>query len=130
MSAVAYDYALLRVVPRVHLGDGETVAAVLHARRAGYLGVALAADPDAVAARWASLDAALLARYLDAFAGVLGGGVEVGPIGLLPASERFHWATATRSTVLQPGPVRTGADAVPAEALRRLAADAGLVMRE
>lgn len=125
----AYDYAYVRCVPHPHLPCGETVAAVLHARRAGVLAVATAPDAAAVAARWPGLDAGLLERYLDAFAAVVAGGAAAGPIGLLPPSERFHWLTATRSTVLQPTPVRTGLDADPAVALARIAAEAGLSVR-
>ena len=124
----AYDYAYLRVVPHPHLPCGETVAAVLHARRAGVLAVAVVPDARALAARWPGLDADLLARYLRGLVAVAHGGAVAAPIGLLPPSERFHWLTAVRSTVLQPTPVRTGLDADPAAALARVAAASGLVV--
>ncbi len=126
----AYDYAFVRVVPRPHLpASGEVVAAVLHARRAGVLAWAVVPDVAAVAARWPGLDAGLLARYLAAAAAIVRGGAAAAPIGLLPASERFHWLTAVRSTVLQPGPVHTGLDADPAAALERIADACGLTVR-
>lgn len=119
MEAVAYDYAYIRAVPHPHLPCGETVAAVLHARRARLLAVAVAPDPAALAVRWPGLDGALLARYLRALVEVARG--DGSPIGRLPPSERFHWMVATRSTVLQPTPVRTGLDAAPDEAFWRIA---------
>lgn len=123
---VAYDYAYIRAVPHPHLPCGETVAAVLHARRAGLLAIATA-DADAVAVRWPSLDAALLARYLDALVVLAHGGDS--PIGRLPPSERFHFLTAVRSTVLQPGDVRTGLDDDPEAAFRRIASACALAVR-
>lgn len=129
MTLHAYDYAFVRVVPHPHLPSGEVVAAVLHARRAGVLAVATVPDVAAVAARWPGLHAALLDRYLDAAVAVVRGGATAAPIGLLPASERFHWLTAVRSTVLQPGPVHTGLDADPAAALARIATASGLRVR-
>lgn len=116
-----YDYALLRVVC-VPTGDAETVGVVLQSRQARFLGVRLVADPDEVAARWREVDGALLARALRAVEAVARGGPEAAPIGLLPPSERFHWLTATRSTVLQPSPVRTGLAGDPEAALDRIAA--------
>ena len=126
-DAYDYDWAVLRVVPRVHLGAFENVGVVLHARRARFLGVRVCADPAAVAARWRGLDAGLLARYLEAARVVAAGAPRAsppggpqtggpqtggpqagGPIGLLPPSERFHWLVAVRSTVLQASPVHTG----------------------
>ena len=125
----AYDYALLRVVPRVETGDGEAVGVALHARRANVFALRLVADPDALAAalaaRWPGLDAALLACALRGVAAVAAGGLPGGPLGLLPPSERFHWLVATRSTVLQAGPVRTGLSADPAAEADRIAADLG-----
>lgn len=129
MALHAYDYALIRAVPHPHRPDGETVAAVLHARRAAVLAVATHPDPAAVAARWPGLDAGLLARYLDALVALVGGGAAAAPLGWLPPSERFHVLTAVRSTVLQPAPVRTGLDADPAAALARVAAESGLIVR-
>lgn len=125
----AYDYAYLRAVPRPHLPCGETIAVVLHARRVGLLAVAVVPDAAAVAARWPGLDAELLARALDAIVAVSHGGAAAAPIGLLPPSDRFHWLTAARSTVVQPTPVRTGLDADPAQALARMAAECQFVVR-
>ena len=123
---VAYDYAYIRALPHPHLPCGETVAAVLHARRIGLLAIATA-DAGAVAARWTGIDAGLLERYLDALVALARGGDT--PIGRLPPSERFHFLTAVRSTVLQPGDVRTGLDDDPAAAFVRIAAACGLAVR-
>lgn len=119
--AIAYDYALVRVVPRVTTGDAEAVGVVLQARQARFLGVRFVASAADLAARWPALDAALLGRYLAAFEAVVGGGVAAAPLGLLPPSERFHWLTAQRSTVLQTSPVRTGLTGDPAATLDAVA---------
>ena len=117
---VAFDYALLRVVPSVPVGDGETVGVVLQARQARFLGVRFVCDPTTLAARWPGLDAGLLGRYLRAFEAVAAGGRPAAPLGLLPPSERFHWLTAPRSDVLQASPVHAGVCADPAAELDHL----------
>ena len=126
----AYDWALVRVVPRVETGDGEAVGVALHSRRAGVFVLRLAAAPEAVARhladRWPGLDALLLARALRGALAVTEGGAAGGPLGRLPPSERFHWLVATRSSVLQAGPVRTGMSADPAAEAHRIAADLAL----
>ena len=115
----AFDYALIRVVPRVPLGDGETVGAILQCRQKRFIGIAWAQPPEALAERFASLNADLVARYCRAMERVAEG---EGPIGKYTASERFHWLTATRSTVLQCSPVHTGQTNDPAAALGDLVA--------
>jgi hypothetical protein len=100
-----YDWAVVRLVPHVHLDGFANVGVVLHARQARFLGVRLCAAE--AAAECCRLDPALVARYFDAYRRVAeadGGGA----LGLLPPSERFHWLTAPRSTVLQASPVHTG----------------------
>lgn len=104
-----YDYALLYLVPRVAAGERVCVGVALHSRTARY--VAARTRLDAERARRvcpAGFDVALAGRFLAAFEAVAAGGAEAGPIGLLPPSERFHWLTAPRSTVFQPGAVRAG----------------------
>ena len=122
----AYDWALIRVVPRVETGDGEAVGVALHSRRAGVFVLRLADAPGAlsrrVVARWPGLGAPLLARALRGLVAVAEGGAAGGPLGLLPPSERFHWLVATRSSVLQAGPVQTGMSADPAAEAHRIAA--------
>ena len=123
---VDYDAVVLRLVPRVHVPSGEAIGVALHARRAGFLGLAWVGSAEAVAARW-GCDAELLERYRRGLQLVCAGGADGGPIGRLPPSERFHWLAATRSTVLQPGRVHTGRCESPDEALARIAADLGAV---
>ncbi|MAQ95872.1 hypothetical protein B1759_10375 [Rubrivirga sp. SAORIC476] len=115
----AFDYALLRAV-WVPSGDAVTVGVVLQCRQARFLDARLV-DAAAAAARL-GLDADLLARALGALRQIVAGGPEAGPVGRLPASERFHFLTATRSTALQPSPVRTGVTDDAAAALDRIAA--------
>jgi hypothetical protein len=103
-----YDFAVLRVVPRVHLGAFMNVGVVLHARAAEYLALRVLTDPRALAVRLPGMDAELLARYLRASEAICAGDASAGPVALAPPSERFHWLTAPRSDVLQSSPVHEG----------------------
>jgi hypothetical protein len=122
-APVAFDYALIRVVPDVREADAWTAGVVLHARQRQFLGVRFVEPPERWAQRVHALDAALLASYLRAFETVAAGGTACGPIGLHPPSERFHWLTAVRSTVVQTTPVRTGVARDPEAALAQIAAE-------
>lgn len=117
---IEYDFAVLRVVPRVHLGAYVNVGVVLHARRAEFLALRVLTDVAALAARAPGVDAELLARYLGACRAICAGDAAAGPVALAPPSERFHWLTAPRSDVLQSSPVHEGVCDDPQRALDEL----------
>ncbi|HVZ39974.1 MAG TPA: DUF3037 domain-containing protein [Candidatus Kapabacteria bacterium] len=105
---IEYDYAIVRLVPRVHCDVFMNIGVVVHARAANYLDACFTIADERVARFAPALDRALLRRYADAFRLVCAGGPAGGPIGLLPPSERFHWLTAPRSAVMQVSPVHPG----------------------
>jgi hypothetical protein len=108
MSWVSYNYAVLRVVPRVHLHAFVNVGVIVHARTAGFLAARLLTDPADLAPRLPGTDPDLLSRYLLSWRGISEGRPECGPVALAPPSERFHWLTAPRSDILQSSPVHAG----------------------
>ena len=105
---IAYDFAVLRVVPHVHLGAFVSVGVVLHARTADYLGMRVLTEPAELRARAPDVDIELLSRYLRSAHAICAGDPAAGPVALSPPSERFHWLTAPRSDVIQAGPVHGG----------------------
>ncbi len=115
-----YDFAVLRVVPRVHLGAFVNVGVVLHARAAEFLALRVLTDVGALHARLPGMDAELLARYLHASEAICAGDAAAGPVALAPPSERFHWLTAPRSDVLQSSPVHEGVSADLPKEVERL----------
>lgn len=115
-----YDFAVLRVVPHVHLGAFVNVGVVVHARRAGYLALRVLTDVEQLRVRLPSVDVELLARYLQSCEAICAGDPGAGPVALAPTSERFHWLTAPRSDVLQSSPVHEGVCDDPARALDEL----------
>ena len=116
---VDYDFAVLRVVPRVHLGAFVNVGVVLHARAAEFIALRVLTDTASLAARLPGMDTELLARYLRASEAICAGDAAAGPVALAPPSERFHWLTAPRSDVLQSSPVHEGVTAdLPGEVER------------
>jgi hypothetical protein len=117
---VEYHYALLRVVPHVHLGAFANVGVALHARTAEFLGLRVVTDETALARLAPDVDLDLLGRYLRCCEAICRGDPAAGPIALLPASERFHWLSAPRSDVIQPSPVHLGLCSDPARALDAL----------
>jgi hypothetical protein len=119
-SSVAYDFAVLRVVPHVHLGEFTSIGVILHARTVEFLGMRALSDPVRLRERFPGLDHELLVRYLRTFERICAGDPAVGPIALEPPSERFHWLTSPRSDVLQTSPIHEGLCDDPARALDAL----------
>jgi Protein of unknown function (DUF3037) len=117
---VDYDFALLRVVPRVHTGAFANVGVVLHARTAEFLSLRTVTDPEELARLAPGIDGDLLLRYLASCAAICAGDERAGAVALAPPSERFHWLTAPRSDVLQSSPVHEGICSDPAEELDTL----------
>jgi hypothetical protein len=116
----AYDHAVVRVVPRVERGEFVNAGVVLSARRGGFLAARFELDAARLRAidPWVDLD--VVRAHLAAFAAVCAGGDAAGPIGRLPARERFHWLTAPRSTIIQTSPVHGGRCESPEAMLERL----------
>ena len=117
---LAYDFAVLRVVPRVHLGAFVNVGVVMHARTAEFLALRVLTDVHRLRARLPEVDADLLARYLRSCEAICAGDPAAGPVALAPPSERFHWLTAPRSDVLQSSPIHEGVCADPVLELEKL----------
>ena len=116
-ARASYHFAILRVVPHVHLGSFVNVGVVLHARTVEFLGMRAIEDPAALRALARDVDTERLARYLACYRGICEGDATAGPVALLSPSERFHWMTAPRSDVLQASPVHEGLTSDPAAAL-------------
>ncbi|MBV9546446.1 MAG: DUF3037 domain-containing protein [Chloroflexi bacterium] len=115
-----YSYALIRIVPRVERGGLLNVGVVLFAREQDFLEAAVELDVNRVYALAPGLDIDVVRRHLQMFQSIADGSSEGGPVAGLPASERFHWLVAPRSTVIQTSPVHVGRSPNPSRALDEL----------
>ena len=104
----AYDYALIRVVPRVERGEFVNVGVVLSCNGGRFLEARIELDEARLRSLDAGVDIDAVRGHLAAFAAICAGGDDSGPIGKLPARERFHWLVAPRSTIIQTSAVHTG----------------------
>jgi hypothetical protein len=105
---ISYNFAVLRVVPHVHLGTFIPVGIVLHARTTEFIAARVITDIQKLGLHIVGADVDLLSRYLESCVAICSGDTTAGPIALAPPSERFHWLTAPRSDVIQCGPVHEG----------------------
>ena len=112
-----YDYAILRVVPRVEREEFVNAGVILFCLERDYLAARVALEPALVQALHREADLALLEEHLAAIPRICAGGPDAGPIGRLTRRERFHWLVAPRSTMVQLSPVHTGLTDDPARAL-------------
>ncbi len=103
-----FDYAVIRVVPRVERGEFVNAGVIVSCPAKNYLKAAIALDRRRLAALDSTLDPDLIQKHLDAIPRICEGGAGAGPIGLLPQRARFHWLVAPRSTIIQVSPVHTG----------------------
>ena len=121
MSAMAFEYAVLRIVPRVDRGEFVNGAVLLYCQQAGYLGIRVREDLECVRALWAQADVDAIGEALAGVAALVGS-EGPGGSGRREPGRTFRWLTAPRSVVVQPGPVHTGVTADPAAELERIAA--------
>ncbi len=115
-----YDYAVIRVVPRVERGEFINVGIVLSCERARFLAARIALDASRLLALDPGADLEMVQRHLAGFSAICAGAADAGPIAQLPQRARFHWLTAPRSAIIQTSPVHLGRCGDPDAALAHL----------
>ena len=121
-QAEPFEYAILRVVPRVDRGEAINAGILLYCRPLDYLRALVDLDVDRLLALDPAADVPAIERALAAIVRVCEQDPGAGQAGLQDIGRRFGWLTAPRSTVVQPGPVHTGLTTDPAAEASRLLA--------
>jgi hypothetical protein len=103
-----YDYAIIRVVPRVERGEFVNVGAIVACAPADFLQARIELDEARVLALDPALDMQAIRSGLAVIPAVCAGGDGAGELGRLSLRERFDWLVAPRSTSIQTSPVHTG----------------------
>lgn len=107
-APASFDYAILRVVPRVERQEFINAAVIAFCLEKKYLDARVHLDPARLLALWPDADIDLIRDHLNAVPRICAGDPTAGPIARLPQRERFHWLISPRSTIIQPSPVHTG----------------------
>ena len=115
-----YDYAIVRVVPRVERGEQINVGVILSCVDVDFLEARIEIDEARLLALDPSIDLEAIRAGLATIPSVCAGGSEAGPIGALRPRDRFRWLVSPRSTIIQVSPVHTGRTAEPQAALEHL----------
>lgn len=120
MPPEPFEYAVLRVVPRVERGEGVNVGVVVFCRTRGYLGTRIelgTRQRSALAALSDEPDIEAIQAHLDELVRIVDGDPDSGPIAGLDAPERFRWVTSPSSTMIQPSEVHGGVTESPRQSL-------------
>ncbi|WP_199815502.1 DUF3037 domain-containing protein [Streptomyces griseus] len=115
-----FEYAVLRLVPRVERGECINAGVLVYCRARAYVGVRIHLDEARLLALDPDVDVAGVRAALRAVERVCAGGPEAGQAARDDAGRRFRWLVAPRSAVVQPGSVHTGLTADPAAEVERL----------
>lgn len=112
-----FDYAVVRIVPRVDRGEFVNAGVILFCPTRGFLDSRIELDEARLKMLAPNIDVDVVRSYLDAIPKICAGGGEAGSIGSLPQRARFHWLVAPRSTIIQTSDVHSGVHEDPAAAL-------------
>ncbi len=115
-----YDYAIIRVVPRVEREEFVNVGVIVSCPARKFLEARIELDERRLMALDPAVDLESIRLHLAAIPAICAGGEQAGPIGQLSQRERFHWLTAPRSATIQTSPVHSGYCQNPTAALERL----------
>jgi hypothetical protein len=115
-----FEYAVIRVMPRVEREEFLNVGIIVYCAAQGFLQTRFELNETRLLALAADLDLPELHERLRAFERICAGRKEGGVIGQLPIASRFRWLTATRSTIVQTSPVHPGLCQDAADTLARL----------
>lgn len=116
----SFDYAILRVVPRVEREECINAGVILFCLERDFLQARVEVNEPRIRALWPAADVELVRAHLEAVPRICAGGPDAGPIGRLSRRERFHWLVAPRSTIIQVSPVHTGLCDSPERAIEDL----------
>lgn len=103
-----YDYAIIRVVPKVEREEFVNVGVIVSCPTQRFLEARIELSEQRLLTIDPTLDLAMIRAYLETIPCICRGGVEAGSIGQLPQRERFFWLVAPRSTIIQTSRVHTG----------------------
>jgi hypothetical protein len=115
-----FEYAIVRVVPRVERGEGFNAGIVLMSRPGRFLGARVDLDEGLLATMSPDCDPGVVRSHLELIERVAAGDHAAGPIARLSMAERFHWLVAPSSTIIQPSEVHTGLTDDPGATLDHL----------
>ncbi len=104
----SFDYAVVRVVPRVERGEFINAGVIVFCLERKFLEARVVVDEARLRALWPDVDVDLVRRHLEAIPKIASGDAAAGPIARLSQRERFHWLVSPRSTMIQVSPVHTG----------------------
>lgn len=115
-----FEYAIVRVVPRVEREEFLNTGVILYCKSTRFLATRYTLDTSRLCAFDDAADIEEIRLHLDAFDQICQGNIEAGPIAKLDPAARFRWLTATRSTIIQTSKVHPGLCTDPLEMLKRL----------
>ena len=115
-----YDYAVIRVVPKVDREEFINAGVILSCPDLSFLEARIKLNESRLLTLDATVDLEMVRNHLAIIPTICRGGAEAGTIGQLPQRQRFHWLVAPRSTIIQTSPVHTGRSVDPAAALDHL----------
>jgi hypothetical protein len=116
----SFEYAVIRVVPKVEREEFMNVGVILYCQSLAYLDALFTLNAERLFALSPGLEIDEIKKHLAVFCNICKGGPEAGPIGKLDMGSRFRWLTATRSTVLQCSKVHPGLSSAPSLTLKNL----------
>ncbi len=116
----SYEYAIVRVVPRVEREEFVNVGVIVYSRVVKYLAARVELDAPRIQTLFPTIDLHEVEEHLLMIPRICVGGPEAGAIGELPQHERFHWLVAPRSTIIQTSPCHSGITSDPEKVLHDL----------
>jgi hypothetical protein len=118
----SYDYAIVRVVPKVEREEFVNVGVIVSCQARDFLEARIELDEPRLTALDETVDLESVRAHLASIPAICAGGEQAGPIGLLTPRQRFDWLIAPRSTMIQTSAAHTGTCEDPAAALEHLLA--------
>ena len=115
-----YEYAVIRLVPKVEREEFFNVGVILFSKRAGYIKSVCQINEDKLKLYVSEVDRELVFAHLDVFNKICSGAKDGGPIAQLDVPERFRWLTAVRSSCIQTSRPHAGFSDDLARTLERL----------
>lgn len=120
LDKVTFEYAIIRIVPKVEREEFFNVGVILFSKRKKYLGIKYQIDPKKLKLFSEDIEIDLLNNYLQAWELICNGDPEGGAIGKLDLADRFRWLAASRSTIIQSSETHSGLCDDPAKELEEI----------